>query len=161
MKLLEVGTRAPDFESKDHNGASFRLSDLKGKKVILYFYPKDFTPGCTKEAQNLRDAYKELQEKGFEIIGVSPDSVESHKKFVEKHQLPFRLIADEEKKIVRLYGVWGEKKRFGKTYEGVHRITYLIDEEGIIRGVIKKVKPSEHAQQILAAWDKILQDGKK
>ncbi len=149
LNLLEPGQVAPDFEAKDQDGKSVRLSDYKGKKVVLYFYPKDMTPGCTVEAKNLRDHYEELKKHNLEILGVSTDSVESHKKFAEKHNLPFRLVADENKEIVKKYGVWGKKKMFGKEYEGTHRITYIIDEEGKILDVIKKVKTKEHASQIL------------
>jgi peroxiredoxin Q/BCP len=140
---------APPFEGVDQNGNTIRLQDLRGRKVILYFYPKDNTPGCTKEACNLRDNYAALQEAGYTIIGVSADTIESHKKFAEKYKLPFSLLADPEKKIISAYQAWGKKKLYGKEYEGTLRITYLIDENGIISRIIKNVKPEQHASQIL------------
>jgi len=140
---------APPFEGVDQNGNSIRLQDLRGRKVILYFYPKDDTPGCTKEACNLRDYYAALQEAGYTIIGVSADTIESHKKFAEKYNLPFSLLADPEKKIISAYQAWGKKKLYGKEYEGTLRITYIIDENGIISRIIKNVKPEQHASQIL------------
>jgi len=140
---------APPFEGVDQKGNSIRLQDLRGRKVILYFYPKDDTPGCTKEACNLRDNYAALQEAGYTIIGVSADTIESHKKFAEKYTLPFSLLADPEKKIISAYQAWGKKKLYGKEYEGTLRITYIIDENGIISRIIKNVKPEQHASQIL------------
>jgi peroxiredoxin Q/BCP len=148
MSLTE-GMPAPLFEGVDQNGNSIRLQDLRGRKVILYFYPKDDTPGCTKEACNLRDNYVALQEAGYTIIGVSADTIESHKKFAEKYNLPFSLLADPEKKIISAYQAWGKKKLYGKEYEGTLRITYIIDENGIISRIIKNVKPEQHASQIL------------
>jgi peroxiredoxin Q/BCP len=148
MSLTE-GMPAPPFEGVDQNGNSIRLQDLRGRKVILYFYPKDDTPGCTKEACNLRDNYAALQEAGYTIIGVSADTIESHKKFAEKYNLPFSLLADPEKKIISAYQAWGKKKLYGKEYEGTLRITYIIDEDGIISRIIKNVKPEQHASQIL------------
>jgi len=148
MSLTE-GMPAPPFEGVDQNGNSIRLQDLRGRKVILYFYPKDDTPGCTKEACNLRDNYAALQEAGYTIIGVSADTIESHKKFAEKYHLPFSLLADPEKKIISAYQAWGKKKLYGKEYEGTLRITYIIDENGIISRIIKNVKPEQHASQIL------------
>jgi peroxiredoxin Q/BCP len=148
MSLTE-GMPAPPFEGVDQNGNSIRLQDLRGRKVILYFYPKDDTPGCTKEACNLRDNYAALQEAGYTIIGVSADTIESHKKFAEKYNLPFSLLADPEKKIISAYQAWGKKKLYGKEYEGTLRITYIIDENGIISRIIKNVKPEQHASQIL------------
>jgi peroxiredoxin Q/BCP len=148
MSLTE-GMPAPPFEGVDQNGNSIRLQDLHGRKVILYFYPKDDTPGCTKEACNLRDNYAALQEAGYTIIGVSADTIESHKKFAEKYNLPFSLLADPEKKIISAYQAWGKKKLYGKEYEGTLRITYIIDENGIISRIIKNVKPEQHASQIL------------
>ncbi len=150
MSLTE-GMPAPSFEGIDQNGNRIRLEDLRGKKVILYFYPKDDTPGCTKEACNLRDNYAALQQAGYTVIGVSADPVDSHKKFAEKYNLPFPLLADPEKKIITAYGAWGKKKLYGKEYEGTLRITYLIDENGIISRIIKNVKPEQHAAQILGA----------
>jgi peroxiredoxin Q/BCP len=148
MSLTE-GMPAPPFEGVDQNGNTIRLQDLRGRKVILYFYPKDDTPGCTKEACNLRDNYAALQEAGYTIIGVSADTIESHKKFAEKYNLPFSLLADPEKKIISAYQAWGKKKLYGKEYEGTLRITYIIDENGIISRIIKNVKPEQHASQIL------------
>jgi peroxiredoxin Q/BCP len=148
MSLTE-GMPAPPFEGVDQNGNSIRLQDLRGRKVILYFYPKDDTPGCTKEACNLRDNYAALQEAGYTIIGVSADTIESHKKFAEKYNIPFSLLADPEKKIISAYQAWGKKKLYGKEYEGTLRITYIIDENGIISRIIKNVKPEQHASQIL------------
>jgi peroxiredoxin Q/BCP len=148
MSLTE-GMPAPPFEGVDQNGNSIRLQDLRGRKVILYFYPKDDTPGCTKEACNLRDNYAALQKAGYTIIGVSADTIESHKKFAEKYTLPFSLLADPEKKIISAYQAWGKKKLYGKEYEGTLRITYIIDENGIISRIIKNVKPEQHASQIL------------
>jgi peroxiredoxin Q/BCP len=148
MSLTE-GMPAPPFEGVDQNGNSIRLQDLRGRKVILYFYPKDDTPGCTKEACNLRDNYAALQEAGYTIIGVSADTIESHKKFAEKYNLPFSLLADPEKKIISAYQAWGKKKLYGKEYEGTLRITYIIDENGIISRIIQNVKPEQHASQIL------------
>jgi len=148
MKELKEGQKAPDFTGKNQNEKEIKLSDFKGKKLVLYFYPKDNTSGCTAEACNLSENYKTFLDKGFEIIGVSPDSVKSHQKFIEKHNLPFDLIADEEKEILNAYGVWGEKKMYGRTYMGVMRTTFIINENGIIEKIIKKVKTKEHSQQI-------------
>ena len=148
MSLTE-GMPAPPFEGVDQKGNSIRLQDLRGRKVILYFYPKDDTPGCTKEACNLRDNYAALQKAGYTIIGVSADTIESHKKFAEKYTLPFSLLADPEKKIISAYQAWGKKKLYGKEYEGTLRITYIIDENGVISRIIKNVKPEQHASQIL------------
>ncbi len=151
MALLEEGNTAPDFKAKNQNGEEVKLSDFKGKKVILYFYPKDNTPGCTAESCNLRDNYNALIEKGFEVIGVSPDSEKSHVNFISKHELPFTLISDPDKKVLKAYGAWGEKKMYGKVYEGVLRTTYVIDEGGKIIKVFPKVKTKEHSEQILKA----------
>ncbi len=148
--LLSVGAAAPDFEASDQNGRTIRLSDLRGKKVILYFYPKDDTPGCTKEACGFRDAYQALQAAGYVVLGVSADDVASHKRFAEKYNLPFSLLADPERKIIKAYGAWGTKNMYGKTYEGTLRVTYIIDENGHIAAVFPKVKPETHAQEILA-----------
>lgn len=153
MAHLKEGDSAPEINKTASNGEHVRLSALRGNKVILYFYPKDNTPGCTSEACNLRDNYEQLLDKGFYIIGISPDSDDSHKKFTQKYDLPFPLIADPEKEILRVYGVWGEKKMYGKTYQGVHRTTFIIDEEGHIGKIFNKVKTKEHAGQILSAMD--------
>jgi len=150
--MIGVGEQAPDFTGVDQDGNKISLSGFKGKKVVLYFYPKDNTPGCTAQACNLRDNYDLLWENGFQIIGVSIDSAESHKKFETKFDLPFPLIADTDKKIVNQYGVWGEKKFMGRTFDGTHRTTFLIDENGIVRNVITKPKTKEHAEEILELW---------
>ncbi len=149
MTHLKEGDTAPDFEAIDQNEKTVKLSDFKGKKVILYFYPKDMTPGCTAEAKNLAENYQLLQQKGFEIIGVSADDAGRHRKFIEKYNLPFTLIADTDKKVINAYGVWGPKKFMGKTFDGIHRTTFIIDEQGKIIKIIPKVKTKEHAQQIL------------
>ncbi len=149
MTHLKEGDPAPPFEGTDQHGNTVRLSDYKGKKLILYFYPKDNTPGCTAEACNLQDHQNELLEKGYAVVGVSPDSIKSHQNFAGKYNLTFPLIADPEKKILNDYGVWGEKKNYGRTYMGVHRTTFVIDEEGKILKIFTKVKTKEHTEQIL------------
>jgi len=149
MQLLIEGSAAPFFEGIDQHGVKINLSDLKGKKVALYFYPKDNTSGCTAEACSIRDSYSDLQKAGYVIIGVSPDSLNSHKKFADKFSLPFSLLADESKKILTDYGVWGEKQMYGRKYMGVVRTTFLIDENGIIDKIISKVNTSQHGKQIL------------
>ncbi len=146
---LQAGDQAPQFESIDQDGNPIKLSDFRGKKVVLYFYPKDNTPGCTAESCNLRDNYQALQAQGYEVLGVSGDSPKSHKKFIDKHELPFRLIADEDKSVHEAFGTWGEKKMYGKTYMGTLRTTFLIDENGVIEEVIEKVKTKDHTAQIL------------
>ncbi len=152
MTKLSEGELAPEFSGTDQNGNSVSLNDFKGKKVILYFYPKDDTPGCTAQACNLRDNYTELLNKGFAVIGISTDSVKSHKKFEDKFKLPFPLIADEDKTIVDLYGVWGEKQFMGKTSLGTRRTTFLIDEDGKIKTVIEKPDTKNQTEQVLQAW---------
>ncbi|MEX0812554.1 MAG: thioredoxin-dependent thiol peroxidase [Chitinophagales bacterium] len=149
MTHLNQGDKAPDFSAKDQNGNTVKLSDLKGKKVILYFYPKDSTPGCTKEACDFRDNYEMLQSKGFEVIGVSTDSEKSHQKFIDKHNLPFTLLVDEDKELVNKYGVWGPKKFMGREFDGLHRTTFVIDEKGEILEVIKKVDTKNSSAQVL------------
>ena len=149
MGLIKVGDPAPEFKSSDQYGKEISISHFKGKKVILYFYPKDNTPGCTAEACNLRDNYGSLTAKGFVVIGVSADSAASHAKFQSKYTLPFYLIPDEEKKIITAYNAWGEKKLYGKSYEGILRKTYIIDEKSKILKIIEKVKTNDHANQIL------------
>ena len=149
MIKLTKGDKAPQFKGIDENENPISLSDFKGKKVILYFYPKDMTPGCTTESCNLRDNYADLTKKGFDVIGVSADSTERHLKFIAKHELPFHLIADTDKKVINAYGIWGPKKFMGKEYDGIHRTTFIIDENGIIEVVIKKVKTKDHTNQIL------------
>ncbi len=149
MTQLKEGAVAPVFSGKDQDGKTVSLEDFKGKKVIVYFYPKDDTPGCTAEACNLRDNYESLLSKGFAIIGISPDNEKSHIKFRSKYNLPFSLIADPETKIIKAYGAWGEKKMYGKSYMGVLRTTYVIDEKGKIMKTITKVDTGDHARQIL------------
>jgi len=149
MKQLRVGDMAPLFEGKDQNEEVVKLSDYSGSKLVLFFYPKDMTPGCTSEVCNLRDNYKELLDAGYSILGVSPDSPKLHQKFIEKNSLPFPLIADEEKAILQQYGVWGEKKMYGRSYMGVLRTTFVIDEIGNISNIIDKVKTRDHSSQIL------------
>lgn len=149
MKLT-VGQAAPEINSKDQNGNSIKLSDFLGKKVALYFYPKDNTPGCTEQACNLRDNEMQLKAKGIQVIGVSADDEKSHKKFIEKFELPFPLIADTDKKVVEDYGVWVEKSMYGKKYMGIARTTFLIDEKGVISNIIDKVVTKDHTSQILA-----------
>jgi len=151
MAKLKIGDKAPDFKGVDQNNNSISLSDFIGKKVILYFYPKANTPGCTAQACNLRDNYDDLLKKGFKIIGVSADSVQKQNNFASKYQLPFPLIADTEKEVLKLYGAWGEKKMYGRTFEGIIRMTYVIDEKGIIEQIFNKVKTKEHSEQILQA----------
>ena len=148
---LKPGDPAPAFSALATDGSTIRLADLKGHPVILYFYPKDDTPGCTKEACAFRDGYAAFQKKGAVILGVSADSVKSHGKFTEKFNLPFPLLADEDKSIVKAYGAWGEKSFMGRRYEGIHRVTFLIGADGRIEKVWPKVKPEEHAAEVLAA----------
>lgn len=150
MTTLKTGDKAPVFESHDQDGNPVKLGDFSGSKVVLYFYPKDDTPGCTAEACNLRDNYEELMAKGYKVIGVSTDNQKSHKKFSDKYDLPFPLIPDVEKKIVNDYGVWGPKKFMGKSYEGISRTTFVINENGVIENVFDKVDTKNHTEQILA-----------
>ncbi len=152
MAQLKEGSKAPVFEGFDQNGNKIKLSDFKGKKVVLYFYPKDNTPGCTAEACNLRDNHSALLKDGFAVIGVSPDSEKSHKSFAGKYSLPFPLIADESKKILNDYGVWGEKQMYGRRYFGVLRTTFVIDEKGVIEKIITKVNTLGHTGQILGLY---------
>lgn len=149
MITLKEGDIAPIFKGLNQDGKELSLNDFKGKKVILYFYPKDNTSGCTAEACNLNDNYSILTEKGYEVIGVSPDSASSHQKFIAKYELNFNLITDENKTILEQYGVWGEKSMYGRKYMGVNRTTFIIDEEGKIEKIFKKVKTKAHAEQIL------------
>jgi len=150
--MLKERSVAPDFTAKDANGEIVRLKDLRGQKVVLYFYPRDDTPGCTKEACSFRDAFAQFKRRNIRILGVSVDSEASHSKFTAKYKLPFTLIADRDHAIADAYGVYGEKKFMGRTYMGVKRVTYLIDEKGKIKKVFEKVKPEEHAQEVLDAF---------
>ncbi len=149
MTTLKTGDPAPLFTAVDQNGNQVTLENFRGKKVILYFYPKDDTPGCTAEACNLRDNYQQLLGQGYHIVGVSADPVKSHQKFAAKYNLPFPLIPDTEHTILNAYGVWGPKKFMGRSYEGIHRVTFVIDEKGIIERVITKVATGDHTRQIL------------
>jgi peroxiredoxin Q/BCP len=149
MTTLKSGDAAPSFSATDQNGNVISLESLKGRKVVLYFYPKDDTPGCTVEACNLRDNHTELKNKGYTIIGVSPDPLNAHEKFTKKYELPFSLLPDTDKKIISAYGVWGPKKFMGKSYEGVLRTTFVIDEKGFIEEVFTKVDTKYHTDQIL------------
>jgi len=149
------GMPAPLFEGTDQNGNTVKLSGFKGKKIILYFYPKDNTPGCTAEACSLRDSHEDLLKKGFIVLGVSPDSEKSHQKFADKYNLPFPLVADPDKKILTAYGAYGEKVMYGKKVTGVIRTTFIIDEKGIIEKVIKKVDTKEHASQIFRLFENV------
>ncbi len=153
MIQLREGLKAPVFEGIDQNGKEVKLTDFAGKKLILYFYPKDNTPGCTSEACNLRDNYDDLLKRGIAVIGVSPDSEKSHNGFAGKYSLPFSLIADTSRKILNDYGVWGEKKMYGKSFYGVLRTTFIIDEKGIIEKIIRKVDTAGHAAQIFNMYN--------
>jgi peroxiredoxin Q/BCP len=150
--MIKEGSTAPAFKTKDANGETVSLKELRGQKVVLYFYPKDDTPGCTKEACSFRDAFSQYKKKGIAVLGVSPDSEASHQKFVTKYKLPFTLLADTDRSIAEAYGVWGEKKFMGRTYMGVHRTTFLIDEKGKIKKIFEKVKPEDHANEVLKAF---------
>jgi len=151
MAELNEGMMAPDFKGTDQQGNSVALKELKGKKVILYFYPRNNTPGCTAEACNLKDNYKDLTDKGFEVVGVSADSEKSHQNFIAKYDLPFNLISDKEKTVLKAYGAWGMKKNFGKEYMGIIRKTFIIDEEGKILKIFTKVDTKNHTEQIMEA----------
>lgn len=147
--MLTIGDKAPAFEANDQNGNLVKLSDFTGKKIVLYFYPKDDTPGCTAQACNLRDNYDMLLSKGFVVLGVSVDDEKSHQKFIKKYNLPFPLLADNQHVMVEAFGVWGEKSMYGKTYMGVIRTTFVIDEQGIISEIITKIDTKEHTAQII------------
>jgi len=149
MTTLKTGDKAPAFIATDQNGNRVALEDFRGTKVILYFYPKDDTPGCTAEACNLRDNYGQLLGQGYQVIGVSADPLKSHQKFSAKFNLPFPLIPDTERTIINAYGVWGPKKFMGRSYEGIHRVTFVIGEDGIIEQIITKVNTGDHVRQIL------------
>ena len=150
MPELKEGDLAPAIKAADQSGELITLEEYRGKKIVLYFYPKDNTPGCTAESCDLRDNYSQFIEKGFEVIGVSADSEKSHQKFISKYNLPFRLISDEDKKVLQDYNAWGEKKLYGKSYMGVLRKTYIIDEKGYVEKIIEKVKTKEHSRQIFS-----------
>lgn len=152
--MLKNGDKAPAFHGMDQHGNQVSLGDFTQKKIVLYFYPKDDTPGCTKEACNLRDNYELLMQKDFVVLGVSPDDTASHLKFANKFQLPFPLIADPTMEIIKAYGAWGKKNMYGKEYEGLLRTTFIINEEGFIDEVIKKVKTDDHTNQIINLYDK-------
>ncbi len=149
--MMNIGDKAPEVLGKDQNGNDIKLSDFKGKKLALYFYPKDNTSGCTAEACSLRDGYEDLRKAGYEVIGVSKDSAKSHQNFIEKHELPFNLIADTDTTLQQQFGVWAEKSMYGRKYMGTNRTTFIINEEGIIEKIIgpKEVKTKDHANQIL------------
>ena len=149
MTELKAGDKAPNFTGNIQDGTSKSLDDYKGKKLVMYFYPKDMTPGCTAESCDLRDNYARFQAAGYEILGVSPDDEKRHVKFIEKYELPFDLLADTEQETANAYGVWGEKSMYGRKYMGIFRTTFIIDEKGIIEEVITKVKTKEHTAQIL------------
>ena len=149
MKTLKVGDKVPEFSTKDQDGNTINLSDYKGKKLIVFFYPKANTPGCTAEACNLRDNYSELQAQGYELLGVSADSEKRQANFKNKYDFPFPLLADEDHTVINTFGVWGPKKFMGREYDGIHRMTFLIDENGTVSNVITKVKTKDHAAQIL------------
>ena len=149
---LNIGDKAPTFSLKNQDGKKVSLKDFKGKKLVIFFYPKDMTPTCTIEACNLRDNYSALQKKGIQVIGVSPDDEKSHTKFIDKHELPYTLLADPEQTMLNAYGVWGEKSMYGRKYMGVIRTTFLINEDGKIHDIISKVEAKNHAAQILKLW---------
>ena len=153
MEILKKGDIAPAFSGLNQKNETISLNDFKGRKLILYFYPKDNTPGCTAESCNMNDNYEMWQKKGYQVVGVSPDSVASHNKFIDKYGFQFDLISDTEKKILQAYGAWGEKKMYGKTYMGVLRKTFVISEDGIIEEIFQKVKTKDHTNQILEALE--------
>jgi peroxiredoxin Q/BCP len=150
MKHLKIGDKAPNFEGIDQHGHNISSKDYAGKKTVIYFYPKDNTPGCTAQACSIRDNYDSLLKNGIQVIGVSADSVASHQKFVTKYDLPFPLLADEDKSIIEAFGVWGPKKFMGKEYDGIHRTTFLLDEESNVKGIIEKPNTKAHAEEILS-----------
>ncbi len=149
MNTLKVGDKVPNFKVNNQDGIPVSLSDFKGKKLVVFFYPKANTPGCTAEACNLRDNYKELQNKGFELLGVSADSEKQQTNFKNKYSFPFQLLADTDKVVINSFGVWGEKKFMGRVYDGIHRKTFVVNEDGIVERVIDKVKTKDHASQLL------------
>lgn len=149
MTSLKIGDNAPPFEAKDNTGKTIKLSDYAGKKLVLFFYPKASTPGCTAEACNLRDNYQSFLAKGYDVLGVSADAAKKQQNWIDKHELPFPLLADENKAVIEAFNVWGPKKFMGKEYIGIHRTTFIIDENGIIEDIILKVKTKVHTEQIL------------
>ena len=149
MNTLKVGNKVPNFKVNNQDGIPVSLRDFKGKKLVVFFYPKANTPGCTAEACNLRDSYKELQNKGFELLGVSGDSEKQQTNFKNKYSFPFQLLADKDKVVINSFGVWGEKKFMGRVYDGIHRKTFVVNEDGIVERVIDKVKTKDHASQLL------------
>ena len=149
MTTLKIGDKAPSFEALDEQGNTVKLADYTGKKLLLFFYPKASTPGCTMEACNLRDNYQSFLAKGYAILGVSADSAKRQQNFINKNELPFPLLADEDKAVINTFGVWGPKKFMGREYDGIHRTTFIIDEKGVIEDVILKVKTKQHTSQIL------------
>jgi peroxiredoxin Q/BCP len=149
MEKLKVGDQAPDFKLLDQNNKEVTLAGLKGKKVIIYFYPKDDTPGCTSEACNFRDNHQYWIDKGYTVVGISPDSVKSHQNFISKYELPFTLLADQEKNVIKAYGAWGPKKLYGKEYEGLIRSTFVLNEKGVVEEIFSKVNTKEHTEQII------------
>jgi len=149
INMLKTGDKAPAINSIDQNGEQITLEQFKGKKIVLYFYPKDMTPGCTMQSCDLRDNHKALLDKGYVVLGCSADTPEKHQKFIAKYELPFSLISDESKEVLNAYGVWGPKKFMGRSYEGISRTTFVIDENGIIEDIITKVKTNQHTSQIL------------
>ena len=151
MKHLKIGDSAPSFSTTDQNGEIVSSADLKGKKVVLFFYPKDDTPGCTSEACNLRDNYRQFQKMGYTIYGVSPDSEKKHRKFIDKYEFQYDLLSDENKEVLNAFGVWGPKTFMGRTYEGVHRTTFVMDENWTITAIIDKVKTKDHSNQLFSA----------
>ena len=153
MPTLKEGMKAPPFKGSDQDGKPVTLSDFKGKKLVLYFYPEDMTETCTVQACNLRDNFSSLKKNGINIIGISPDPVKKHKKFEEKYSLPFRLIADENHTIIDKYGVWGDKVLFGREYKGLIRTTFLVDEKGIIRKIFRKPRSKMHSEEIMEVWN--------
>ncbi|MCH2229108.1 MAG: thioredoxin-dependent thiol peroxidase [Crocinitomicaceae bacterium] len=153
MKHLKVGDRAPEFTAVDQNGNEVSLKDFVGKKVVIYFYPKDNTPGCTAQACNIRDNYTTIQDQGIVILGVSADTEKKHQSFIEKFDLPFTLLADTERELLNLYGVWGEKKFMGKVYDGIHRTTFILNESHEILSIIEKPKTKDHTREILEVYN--------
>lgn len=149
MNMLKVGDKVPEFSAKDQDGNTINLSDYKGKKLVVFFYPRANTPGCTLEACNLRDNYKALQEAGYELLGVSADSQKKQANFKEKYNFPFPLLADEDHTVLEIFGVWGPKKFMGRKFDGIHRTTFVINGDGVVERVIEKVKTKDHAAQIL------------